>query len=102
MEINQKGGAPFPILRRNGADRMPPVIDASKCIGCGTCAQICCMDVYGPVRPGATAEPLYPEECWHCRACVMDCPAGAIQLRYPLPMTMLYRKSPNAGGETHA
>ena len=28
---------------------MPPVIDKEKCIGCTTCAQICPLDVYGPV-----------------------------------------------------
>ena len=73
---------------------MPPVINRETCIGCGTCAQICCMDVFGPAPPKAVPQVRYPEECWHCRACVMDCPAGAIELRYPLPMMMLARTSP--------
>ena len=74
---------------------MPPVIDPSKCIGCGTCAQICCMDVFGPAAPKTVPEIRYPEECWHCRACIMDCPKGAIELRYPLPMMMLSVDAPD-------
>lgn len=73
---------------------MPPVIEKSKCVACNTCAQICVMNVFGPVTPGEIPQVRYPEECWHCRACVMDCPKGAITLRYPLPMMMLARTSP--------
>lgn len=74
---------------------MPPVIDPKKCVGCGTCAQICCMDIFGPSAPKEVPEVRYPEECWHCRACVMDCPKGAIELRYPLPMMMLSVDAPD-------
>lgn len=73
---------------------MPPVINKEKCQKCGLCAQICCMDVYGPAKAGVYPAVRYPEECWHCRACVMDCPVGAIDLRYPLPMMLLARTSP--------
>ena len=68
---------------------MPPVIDEEKCIKCGTCARICGMDVFGPTKPKTVPQPVYWRECWHCRACVMDCPVQAITLRYPLPMMML-------------
>lgn len=71
---------------------MPPVIQEEKCIGCTKCAQICCMDVFGPAEPQTIPTIRYPEECWHCRACVMDCPAGAIDLRYPLPYMLLNRE----------
>lgn len=73
---------------------MPPVINASKCIKCGTCVQICCMDVYGPCEKGQIPKVRYAEECWHCRACVMDCPGGAIDLEYPLATMLLAVKSP--------
>lgn len=73
---------------------MPPVVKSSQCRQCGTCAQICCMNVFGPSKPGEIPVVRYPEECWHCRACMMDCPAGAIELRYPLPMMLLARTSP--------
>jgi adenylylsulfate reductase subunit B len=32
----------------------------------------------------------YPEECWHCNACVLDCPAGAVELRLPLNYMLLH------------
>ena len=32
----------------------------------------------------------YPEECWHCNSCVLDCKVSAIELRIPLPAMMLY------------
>ena len=31
---------------------MPPIIRKEACIGCGTCVQICCMDVFGPCEKG--------------------------------------------------
>ena len=69
---------------------MPPLIDAKKCVACGTCASICAMDVFGPTPPGTVPQIAFPEECWHCRACVLDCPAQAIELRYPLPLMLLH------------
>lgn len=73
---------------------MPPVIDKKKCIGCGTCALICCMNVFGPAVPGQKPNVRYPHECWHCRACVMDCPVGALELEYPLSYMLLYKDAP--------
>lgn len=63
---------------------MPPIIDEEKCIACNTCAEICPMQLFGPVTPGKIPQVLYPYECWHCRACIMDCPVDAISMRYPL------------------
>ncbi len=70
---------------------MPPIIDKEKCINCGTCAQICPLDVIRFVvnaegKKNVTVK--YPYECWHCRACVKDCPQGAITMRYPLSHMM--------------
>ncbi len=73
---------------------MPPVINPKKCVACGKCALICCMDVFGPTEPKTVPLVRYPEECWHCRACVMDCPTGAIEMRYPLTHTLLFRDAP--------
>lgn len=73
---------------------MPPIIQTEKCTSCGKCALICCMDVFGPTEPHTIPEVRYPEECWHCRACVMDCPSGAIEMRYPLPYTLLWKDAP--------
>lgn len=78
---------------------MPPVIDKTKCISCTTCAQICPLDVYGPVVKRQIPEVLYPNECWHCRACEFDCPVGAISMHYPLPMMLLRRPKCNTKKE---
>ena len=70
---------------------MPPIIDKNKCTNCGICVDICSQDVFYGSREGDIPVISYPEECWHCSACVIDCPAEAIRLRIPLPMTILYR-----------
>jgi adenylylsulfate reductase, subunit B len=69
---------------------MPPIIDTQKCKPCGLCAQICPTDVFSRGNPKAAPEIRYPEECWHCNSCVLDCPQSAITLRIPLPAMMLH------------
>lgn len=68
---------------------MPPVIDKEKCIACGVCSDICPCDVIH-LDQEDLPEVTYPEECWHCNACVLDCASEAIRLRVPLPAMMLY------------
>lgn len=70
---------------------MPPVIDKSKCKSCGICADICSEDVFFSSKEKEIPVVTYPEECWHCNACVMDCPTEAIKLRVPLPMMVCYK-----------
>lgn len=71
---------------------MPPIIDKEKCSGCGTCADVCSSDVFFGSEEGGTPLVRYPEECWHCNACVLDCPVdGAVTLRIPLPAMLLYK-----------
>jgi adenylylsulfate reductase subunit B len=75
---------------------MPPIINKKKCIACGVCVDICPTDVFG--KKGKKAPPFarYPEECWHCNSCVLDCKQSAIELRIPLPAMMLHVE---AGGK---
>lgn len=71
---------------------MPPVIEEGKCIRCGKCVDICSEDVFFGSKKGEIPLVSYPEECWHCNACVLDCAVqGAISLRIPLPMMIVYR-----------
>jgi adenylylsulfate reductase subunit B len=71
---------------------MPPVVDRDKCICCGKCVDICSEDVFFGSITSDTPSVTYPDECWHCYACVLDCPVeGAIKLRIPLPMMLLYK-----------
>lgn len=71
---------------------MPPVLNKDICEGCGNCVDICQNDVFFGSKKGEVPSVTYPEECWHCNACVFECPVeGAIRLRIPLPMTILYK-----------
>ncbi len=69
---------------------MPPVIDETKCIHCGKCADICPLSVFFFRREErAVPEVRYPDECWHCNACGLDCPQGAVSLQIPLNYMLL-------------
>ncbi len=68
---------------------MPPVIDEKKCIRCGLCASICPLDVFS-YSSGKTPEIAFPDECWHCNSCVLDCPKQAVSLRIPIPFMLLH------------
>jgi NAD-dependent dihydropyrimidine dehydrogenase PreA subunit len=71
---------------------MPPVINAEKCIACSKCVEICSEDVFYGSQKKTLPEIHYPGECWHCHACVEICPVeGAIKLRIPLPMKIVYK-----------
>ena len=82
---------------------MPPLIDKQKCIGCHTCVNVCSADVYGNQAPGTKIPVVkFPNECWACNACVIDCPVHAIRLRIPMPQTMVFiepLKRPGQGEE---
>ena len=77
---------------------MPPIIDQKKCNACGVCADICCMDVFKVVDKKEAPQIRYPEECWHCNACVLDCKQEALTLRIPLPFMMLHVDANEASG----
>jgi len=71
---------------------MPPVLDNNKCTMCGKCVDVCPDDVFFGSQSKNFPIITYPEECWHCNACVQDCPVeGAITLRIPLPLSICYK-----------
>jgi adenylylsulfate reductase, subunit B len=70
---------------------MPPVINKEKCGLCAKCAEVCPSDVFYHSAKGKIPQVTYPDECWHCNACVVACPhEGAIRLRIALPLMVLY------------
>ncbi len=77
-------------LQQNKEKHMPPVINQDLCIGCGTCADICPMNVFEQEAPKTVPAVAYGEECWHCNACVLDCPRKAVSLRIPLNYMLLH------------
>lgn len=71
---------------------MPPIIDKGRCVYCKTCSDNCPLDVFKADEQKREIIIRYPDECWHCRACVLDCPAGAIKIRYPLSQFLLHQE----------
>jgi len=71
---------------------VPIRIDAAKCNGCNLCVDLCPEDVLIP--KGRKSAPIvrYPEECFHCGACIMDCPKHCIELDLPLPLKPKFLK----------
>ncbi|MBI4317784.1 MAG: ferredoxin family protein [Chloroflexi bacterium] len=68
---------------------MPPVVSEDGCTACGICVDICSEDVFAELTEGdRVARAKRPDECWHCGACVIDCPTQAIKLYIPLPMRL--------------
>jgi adenylylsulfate reductase subunit B len=73
---------------------MPPVIDEKECKRCGQCIDACQCDVFFGSKRDDLPCITYPDECWHCNACVIACPVErAIKLRIPLPMNILYQEA---------
>lgn len=53
-------------------------------------ADICPLSVFFFRREErAVPEVRYPDECWHCNACGLDCPQGAVSLQIPLNYMLL-------------
>jgi adenylylsulfate reductase subunit B len=76
-----------------GRKEMPPVIDVDKCTRCGKCVDICTEDVFYGSKEGEIPIITYPKECSHFSGCVYECPVGAISLRIPLPVLLVYKSN---------
>jgi NAD-dependent dihydropyrimidine dehydrogenase PreA subunit len=55
-------------------------IDPEKCTGCGTCVDICTMDVIRMNDIQKKAEIIYAVDCMTCFSCEVACPVGAIHI----------------------
>ncbi len=59
-------------------------IDHAKCVGCGTCYEVCPSDIFRFDRESHLVAVAYPEECWYCGSCLYDCPQNALAMELPL------------------
>ncbi len=62
---------------------MPPHIDLERCKGCQRCYDYCPLDVIGFDEEKKIPVVLYPDECWHCGVCEIECQAGAVDVVLP-------------------
>lgn len=53
--------------------------DASLCIGCRLCIEVCPHRVFG--MAGRKAEVLRPDKCMECGACELNCAPGALRVK---------------------
>lgn len=61
------------------ADKKPkPVVDKGKCTGCGTCVEVCPMNVFKIDKKKSVVKK--PDECIACGACEAQCPSEAIKI----------------------
>jgi MinD superfamily P-loop ATPase len=77
-DVEEPNGHLFlkPEIRETHVSSIPvPHIDASRCIGCGTCVRFCRFSAL--VRLGTTVMTI-PELCHGCGGCAMICPNHAI------------------------
>ena len=57
--------------------------DASKCIGDWQCYEVCPVGCWEPDFEKRVSHHVYPDQCVACKACVLQCPEGAIELKVP-------------------
>ena len=53
-------------------------VDLELCDGCGICVDSCCADVLRIDEKTNKAVIKYPEDCFLCLICELDCPKHAI------------------------
>lgn len=55
-----------------------PVINYKKCKTCGTCVEVCPVQVFEKGKDRVVVK--YPDECINCKSCEANCPQGAIKV----------------------
>lgn len=70
----------------NPERRALPVIDRSRCTGCGWCVAACPFDLLSLERQGwRKAATLHDaSRCTGCRLCEVKCPFGVIRMQPPM------------------
>ena len=53
----------------------PVTFIQDNCNGCNRCVNVCEVDVFIPSpEKGSPPIVMYPDECWYCGCCSMECP----------------------------
>lgn len=56
------------------------MVDKKKCIGCGTCVQLCPVEAISFDEDGKAV--IDPKKCIKCGTCEASCPVSAIKIEY--------------------
>ena len=56
------------------------MVDKNKCIGCGTCVQLCPVNAISFDSDGLAI--IDPDKCIKCGTCEASCPVDAIKINY--------------------
>ncbi len=69
-----------------------PLVDAEKCVGCGTCVEACAHNAIGLKKRSSAAQSagqsrkkvaeINSERCVGCGMCIHTCPNGAIEIHW--------------------
>lgn len=57
---------------------MSILIDREKCIGCGSCREVCPGTLI-KLDSERKAYIKYPRSCWGCTSCLKECPVYAVR-----------------------
>ena len=60
-------------------------VDLERCIGCGTCINVCPFMVYAlkkDKKGKKIAIPVYQKDCFLCQSCQAQCPTDAIAIHW--------------------
>ncbi|MBI4494657.1 MAG: ferredoxin family protein [Chloroflexi bacterium] len=75
---------------------MPPIIERTRCTDCRICYRLCPGDCFG-LDEAKRVYVRYPDECWHCGACEIECPRDAIRIPLPFFISLDPRATPPRG-----
>lgn len=73
----REGLRALPLIWLNKKAINKHTVDASKCIGCGTCIRKCPTKVINPFK-----QTVDRDKCLACFGCLNNCPAGAVVMEY--------------------
>jgi NAD-dependent dihydropyrimidine dehydrogenase PreA subunit len=80
----------------NFATHIPVEYNPAVCTGCNSCVDACQNDVLAPnAVEGRNPIVLFPDECWYCGSCIMECPEKdkeAIKVIYPTSVNLQWKR----------
>jgi ferredoxin len=83
-EMNPPSLPPSPATRRSPGGKALPVIEPTRCTGCGWCVAVCgphVLSLSTPERGGRKQSVLHDAAgCTGCAWCAVRCPFGAIDM----------------------